>query len=371
MIGSTQRTDGMPARPADAPIGDDEIPVLRLAVPISRRRRLVAACVAGGALLGLVLTLVLPSRFVSQTSFTVENSGPGIQIPSGISGIAGELGMSLLAGASKGPTPDYFIALTRSSSIRKAIVHSRFDNTGAYVENGGTPLIDLLNVRGRSPRDREEKAMRKLGRMVAAGVDRKADIVTVSVTDRTPERAAAIANRLFSLLNHYNVERRQTHSRLLRQFAEKSLREAQVELRTAENRFQDFLTRNKVYAAPPLRVEYTRLQWNIEQKQSVVETLARKYEEARIAEAGDIPVLSVIDRGEPPARRSFPKWWMFVPTGLVLGLLLGSALAVAAEARRSWKTAPQAAYVPTREPGRAWPPTLRRPEGEQRPATVD
>jgi uncharacterized protein involved in exopolysaccharide biosynthesis len=213
--------------------------------------------------------------------------------------------------------------------------------------------------------------MRKLGRMVDAAVDRKAEIVTLSVSDRSPQRAAAIADRLFQLLNTFNVEKRQTRSRLQREFAQRSLREAQVELRLAENRFQDFLTRNKAYAAPPLRVEFTRLQWNIEQKQNVVETLARKYEEARIAEAGDIPVLSVIDQGEPPARRSFPKWWMFIPTGLVLGLLVGSAIAVVTEARRSWKVVAEPAYVPAREPGRAWPPTLRRPEGEQRPATVD
>ena len=367
MIGSPQ-----PVRSADSPIADDEIPVLRVAIPISRRRRLVAACVAGGGLLGLILTLVLPPRYVSQASFTVESAGPGIQIPSGLGGIAGELGLAMLAGASKGPTPDFFIALTGSASIRKAILYSHFDEKGEYVESGGRPLIDILNVRGKSPRDREEKGMRKLGRMVSAGVDRKSDIVTIGVSDRDPERAAAITNRLYSLLNHYNVERRQSHSRLQRIFAEKSLREAQAELRAAEDRFQDFLTRNKVYGAPPLRVEYSRLQWDIEQKQNVVETLARKYEEARIAEAGDIPVLSVIDRGEPAARRSFPKWWMFVPTGLVFGLVLGAGLAVVAEARRSWALTPQPpSYVPPRETGRTRPPTLRRPEGEQRPATVD
>jgi uncharacterized protein involved in exopolysaccharide biosynthesis len=370
MIG-TQRTEGMPGRPADLPIADDEIPVLRLAVPLARRWRLVAAGAGVGAAVALLLTLILPSRYVAHTSFTVESSGPGIQIPAGLTGIAGALGLSLLSSTSNSPKPDYFVALTRSDSVRKVVVRSRFDRNGAYDPQAGTPLVDLLDVRGRSPRDREEKAMRKLSRMIDASVDRKTDMVTIAVTDRSPTRAAAITNRLLDLLDEFNVNRRRTRSGLQRESAERSLREAQAELRLAEARFEDFLVRNKVYRAPPLMVEYGRLERNIDMKQSVVETLTRAYEESRIAEAADIPMVSVIDRGEPPARRSFPKWWLFLPTGLVLGCLLGSVLAVVAEANRSWTVTRQPPYVAPRETGRVRAPTIRRPEGEQLPATVD
>jgi uncharacterized protein involved in exopolysaccharide biosynthesis len=370
MIGM-QRTEGVPGRPADLPIADDEIPVLRVAVPLARRWRLVAVATAIGAALALLATVLIPSRFTAHTSFTVEASGPGIQIPSGLGGIAGALGLSLLASSSNNPNPDYLVALTRSDSVRKIVVRSRFDESGAYAPERGTPLVDLLNVRGKSPREREEKAMKKLSRMIDAGVDRKTDIVTIEVTDRSPVRAAAITNRLLELLNAFNVERRRVRSRLQRESAERSLHEAQAELRAAEARFEEFLVRNKVYRAPPLMVEYGRLQRNIDMKQNVVETLVRSYEESRIAEAGDVPVVSVIDHGEPPARRSFPKWWIFLPAGLILGLVVGSVLAVVLEAKRSWTVSRQPPYVAPRETGRVRAPAIRRPEGDQLPATVD
>lgn len=370
MIG-TQRTEGMPGRPADLPIADDEIPVLRVALPLARRWRVVVVATAIGAAAALLAMVLIPSRFTAHTSFTVEASGPGIQIPAGLGGLAGALGLSLLASSSNNPNPDYFVALTTSDSVRKVVVRSRFDESGAYDPQRGTPLVDLLHVRGKSPRDREEKAMKKLSRMIDAGVDRKTDIVTISVTDRSPVRAAAITNRLLELLNKFNVGRRRVRSGLQRESAERSLREAQAELRLAEARFEDFLVRNKSYRAPPLMVEYGRLERNIDMKQNVVETLVRAFEEARIAEAADIPVVSVIDHGEPPARRSFPKWWLFLPTGLVLGCMIGSLLAVVLEARRSWRVTPQPPFVSPRETGRVRAPSIRRPEGEQLPATVD
>ena len=361
----------MPVRAADLPIGDDEIPVLRVVVPLARRWRVVATATAIGAGLALLATVVIPSRFTAHTSFTVESSGAGIQIPAGLGGIAGALGMSLLAGAAKGPTPDYFVALTRSDSVRKLVVRSRFDETGAYAPERGTPLVDLLNVRGKSPADREERAMKKLSRMIEAIVDRKTDIVTINVTDRSPIRAAAITNRLLELLDQFSVDRRRLRSGLQRESAERSLREAQAELRAAEARFEEFLVRNKSYRAPSLMVEYGRLERNIDMKQNVVETLVRAYEEARIAEAGDVPTVAVIDHGEPPARRSFPKWWIFLPAGLILGLVIGSVLAVVLEAKRSWTVTHQAPFIAPRESGRVRAPSIRRPEGEQLPATVD
>ncbi len=63
--------------------------------------------------------------------------------------------------------------------------------------------------------------------------------------------------------------------------------------------------------------------------------LAKAFEEARIAEARDIPVLTVIDSAVTPVRRSFPRRKLNVVLGLMLGGLLGLAASIFLDHGRS------------------------------------
>jgi uncharacterized protein involved in exopolysaccharide biosynthesis len=64
----------------------------------------------------------------------------------------------------------------------------------------------------------------------------------------------------------------------------------------------------------------------VQVKQEVYLTLAKAYEEARIAEVRDIPVLTVIDSAVAPVRRSFPRRKLNTLLGLLLGAIGGLAL---------------------------------------------
>ena len=197
--------------------------------------------------------------------------------------------------------------------------------------------------------------------MVRSEIDRKAGIVTLIVADRDPQRAAAIANEMIDLLNRYNVEQRRSRSRQQREFAGRRLAEAQAELRIAEERLQDFLSRNRRFAQSPLLLfEEKRLERVVDQKQELVAGLAQSYEEARIAEAGDTPVISVIDVAKAPTRRSFPIWWQFLFGGLFLGGLVGLVLVFLLEARRTWIAEQQPDFLALRDAARAWRARLRR-----------
>jgi uncharacterized protein involved in exopolysaccharide biosynthesis len=340
--------------------GHDEISALKLAVPIVRRWPLIVASALIVGALAVAFTFLVSARYTARTSFTVEASTGSLSMPKGLVGIAGQLGMVLGGNGSAEPPAEYFTALATSWTIRRSLLDARFTADGEYTPTGGAPLLTLLRVKGDNEARRVEAGIRQLGRMLHTEIDRRAGIVTIMVTDREAERAASIANHLMTLLNKYNVEQRRSRSRQQREFAERSLREAQGELRAAESRLQEFLTSNRRYQQSPLLLfEYNRLDRTVAQKQTVVEGLAQSYEEARISEAGDIPVISVVDVAVPPAWRSFPVRWQFLLGGLLLGGIVGLIVAYLLEAKRTWVAEQQPDFIALRDAARLWRARLR------------
>ncbi len=53
-------------------------------------------------------------------------------------------------------------------------------------------------------------------------------------------------------------------------------------------------------------IEENRLARRVQLRQETFQTLTREYEQARIAEVRDTPLLTIIDAAVPPDRRSFP-----------------------------------------------------------------
>jgi tyrosine-protein kinase Etk/Wzc len=340
--------------------GNDEISALKLAVPIVRRWPVILASAAVIGALAVAATFIVPPRYTARTSFTVEAGSNSLSMPKGLVGIAGQLGVVLGGNATGGPPEEYFTALATSRTIKEAVLSSRYADGALTPAGGGRPLLELLNVEGDTPARRMENGVRQLGRMLRTDVARQAGVVTIAVADREPRRAAAIGNRLIEVLNTYNVEQRQSRSRHQRELAQRSLAEAQRELRAAEERLQDFLSRNRRYQQSPLLVfEANRLERAVLQKQEVATGLAQAYEEARISEAGDIPVISMIDAAVPPTRRSFPVRWQFLFAGLFLGGLMGLILAYLLEARRTWIAEQQPDFLALREAARLWKARLR------------
>ena len=151
-----------------------DIFVQRLRLLWNRRRLLIRA--AGiGLLLGALLAFSLPKRYES----TVQLMPPDSQATSSLAMMAAltaktGTGMSNVAGDLLGlkSSGALFIGILRSRTVADRMIQ-RFDLKKVY----GT---------------RDEGARRKLGEGTAVSEDRKSGILTITVTDTNPERAAAM-----------------------------------------------------------------------------------------------------------------------------------------------------------------------------------
>jgi tyrosine-protein kinase Etk/Wzc len=96
-------------------------------------------------------------------------------------------------------------------------------------------------------------------------------------------------------------------------------------------------------------------------RQEVYQTLTKAYEEARIAEVRDTPVLTVIDSAVAPVHPSGPRRVLGTTVALIFGAALGILLAYLAAARARARRAPTPDYLEFRaalEEARRAPPRI-------------
>jgi uncharacterized protein involved in exopolysaccharide biosynthesis len=320
MTPDAQEAREQPPRRPD-PVGS-EISLIRLINIVLDRRSLVAATALALFLVVVVVTLLLPRTYTVASSFTPQSE----RMPSNLAGIAAQFGVALPS-ADAGANPDFYIELLESRRILGETIKASYTFPTDTGEVAGT-LVEILGAEGDTPAEREEMTLRKFRGMVGAELDRPSGVVTLEVETENPHLSAQIAQRLLDLLNRFNLETRQSQAAAERRFTEVRLTEAKQELLEMENRLQSFLEVNRdLGTSPLLRFREDRLQREVDIRQAVVSALAQNYEQARIDEVRDIPVITVVEAPETPA---LPDRRMLLLRGvlaLIAGGLIGALIA--------------------------------------------
>jgi uncharacterized protein involved in exopolysaccharide biosynthesis len=127
------------------------------------------------------------------------------------------------------------LGLKNSSDLFVGILSSR------TVQDKLIQQFDLKNLY--SDR-RMEDARRDLAERTAISVDRKSQIIAVTVTDRSPQRAAAMSQAYVEELNHLVAELSTSSARRERIFLEGRLQAVNQDLEAAEQDFSQFASKN-------------------------------------------------------------------------------------------------------------------------------
>jgi uncharacterized protein involved in exopolysaccharide biosynthesis len=118
---------------------------------------------------------------------------------------------------------------------------------------------------------------------------------------------------------------RQSQASAERKFTEARLAEGAEELRIAENRLQGFLQGNREFGgSPALGFERDRLNREVAMRQQIYTSLAQAYEQAKIDEVRESPVITVLN---PPIEPARPDPRGLVSRGLA-GIVLGGMLGI-------------------------------------------
>lgn len=317
-------------RPRQAP-PDDEISLWEVLAVLIRRRAVIVWAVAVCAVLAVTLTFLQPRSWTTSASFRPQGSdGPGE-----LASLAAQFGVNV-GGGEATESPAFYQELLTSREILSRVAAASYP-----LEDGPAPLVDLLEIEADPEEPRAEdlrlvKAIEWLRESaISVSTGRETGILTLEVETEWPEVSRGIADALLAEVARFNLETRQSQAGAERSFVEERVRAAREDLETAEARLQAFLESNRqIGGSPELQFERDRLQREVGLRQQVYSTLVQSYEQARISEVRDTPVITVLQAPFLPLEPDGRGLVLRFALGVVLGGMVGVVLAFLVEVFR-------------------------------------
>lgn len=291
-----------------------------IASALLRARRLILASVATGVVLALAVVMLRRPQYSTTFSFVPQSATDPSK--SGLASIAGQFGVSLGAAAGQGQSPQFYADLLTTREILLPIASDSF---APSVGAARRTLAELYNVDGESPAVVLDKMLLELrDKMVESSVaTRTTGVITVRVRALTADVSLAIASRLLAGINQFNLLTRQSQAAAERRFVEGRVAAGRSTLRSSEEALQRFLSSNRQIAnSPQLAFDRDRLEREVSLQQQLVSGLIQQFEDARIKEVRDTPVITVIEKPRAASRADSRNGIVTLASGAALGLLI-------------------------------------------------
>jgi len=307
----------------------DEVSLVAFATMLLRRWRILVGVPVLAAVLAVGYSIVRSRDHIARARFVPEVQSGDL---SSLQGLAAQFGVKLKS-PGEGESLEFYVELLRSDELLREVVTTRYrfarGEAGDTVE---TDLLDYYDVEGDDEGERIHAAMDALRDRLRIDTDPKATLVALRYRARDRDLAVAVVGRILDLVGEFNLRKRQSRARAEREFVESRLAEAREELRRAEAELAAFLEQNRrIGDSPELTLARGRLQRKVELQQQVYVSLAQAFEQARIEEVRNTPVITIVDRPEATVRRGRVDLKVNALLGLVLGGAVALGLILAAE----------------------------------------
>jgi len=300
---------------------DVQILLVDLASIALERRRFIVLVPTMLFLAVVGMGLISERTYSVRTRFAPQGAevAPGGQL----AGLAAQFGVTVPSG-NVSESLDFYASLVESEPLMRGLIQPAF----MFTFHGDTirgSLIDIYEIEEATTARAVEVAVRRLRSDLNVSTDPKAGLITLRITSRYPELSAQIAERALELVNRFNLQTRQTQARQERAFVEGRLEEVESELQLAEDSLKAFLEKNRQFrGSPDLLFDHDRLERRVVMRQQVFTSLMQAYEQARIDEVRNTPVITMFEEPQVPA---LPDSRHLLARGLI-AIFLGSVIAI-------------------------------------------
>lgn len=351
----------------------DDISILDYFSVLARWRYFIAAFVLGVGLLTAVVTLLIPNRYKSTARLLPPNRSTGL--PGNLSQVARDfLPLAGLAGSQISRESQNYLAILQSYTATKSLVE-KFD------------LIEIYDV----PKQSLERAIKQARDHVDFVIEPEGAIA-VSAWDVEPQRAADMANFLVETLNQISIDLATREARNNREFLGKRVEVTRAALKEKEDELKAYqeetgtmyigdegtsglsavaelyalkaraeielevlssmvsgdspairqkqaelsALNSKVATIPETGLQSVRLLREVMIHQKILEFIIPLYEQARIDEQKEVPVILVLDTAVPAELKDSPRRTIIVLASCISALILSVLLVFFFEAFAIW-----------------------------------
>jgi tyrosine-protein kinase Etk/Wzc len=374
-----------PQAAAQALYESDEDPIVTLTdilTWLGEKKKLIGAVTAAAAVVSLVVALLLPPEYTARATFLA----PGSQQQSGSAAALAALGsLGGLAGGLGAKSPDeMYVALLKSDSVQRALA-GRFDLKAHYGVDSYEALRKVLPDRVRVSSDKksgliavevddgdaqfaaslanahEAEVTKLLGRLAVSEAqlrrvffekqlqETKENLVKAEQSlQQVQEKSGVIvldkqAEALITgaALLRAQITEREVQLKVLRTSATeqnpavmqlgselRALRGELARMESAQGGAAGSAVDMPVGKIPEAAVDYVRARRELKLQETLLESMVRQYEVAKLDEAKEGVSLQQVDVALPPDRKSKPARALIVLASVLLALVLTSVWVV-------------------------------------------
>ena len=151
---------------------------------------------------------------------------------------------------------------------------------------------------------KDSRKIATLKKMIAASVDKKTSMTSISVTFQNPKVAAVVADSVVKKLQEYIIEYRTFKAKEDCIYLEKLFKERQQEYYVAQKKYADYLDSHDNLILQSVRAEQERLQNDMSLAYQVYSQVASQLQVARAKVQEEKPVFAVVEPAVVPLEPS-------------------------------------------------------------------
>ncbi len=373
-----------PSRRTQGPVDPDRFGLIELAELLARHGKRIAGFTLALGVVAAIVSLLLPPWYRAETSlFAPEEIAESRRVLSTLRSLS-------IPGVRQNITaqsPETFLAIIESRRLREPLIErfglmkvyrakkledclkifnkrvtAMIENTGiirisvqdrdktraAEIANAVVDELDKINVevriyKARRARQFLETQLAEVRVRLGAAEDSLArfqrENLAVSIDEQAKVAVEAVA-KLQAQVIELRIKRG-----ILESYASESnpeLTNITHELDQVEGQLRDLEVGTEeqfsISRLPEVAIRLAQHLRELKVAEALLTLLTQDYEEARLEEAKETPVVQVLDRAVPPERRSWPRRSLIVVSSMVIALLLSVAVVIASDRYRALAT---------------------------------
>ena len=174
-----------------------------------------------------------------------------------------------------------------------------------FTENEDEPISSDKVSRGAIELSKKEtEKIETLKKMIAAAVDKKTSMTSISVTFQNPKVAAVVADSVVKKLQEYIIDYRTFKAKEDCIYLEKLFKERQQEYYAAQKKYADYLDSHDNIILQSVRTEQERLQNDMSLAYQVYSQVASQLQVARAKVQEEKPVFAIVEPAVVPLEPS-------------------------------------------------------------------
>ncbi len=336
------------------PETEKDIDIIAITRYLWSKRKLLLKSSAIAVLVALIVAFSIPKEYTTTVKLMPETNNPANKMGN-LGGLAAIAGVDLGSGTNQDAiSPELYPDVVHSTPFllelfpgqvtnkKKTISVSLFNYLNEYQREawwsyiikaplkGLSYLIGLLGEQDEKSDKvdpffltKEQKAIiKELQNRISVFVDKKTQVVTVSVDMQDPVISAQVTDNVVGKLQTYITNYRTQKAKQDLEFTDKVLKEAQTAYYKAQKAYAAFEDGNKNIISASYRTEQERLRNEMTLTFNVYNTLAQKLEQDKLRVQEQTPVYTIIEPATVPLKASAPKK-MLILVGFIFITLAG------------------------------------------------